>query len=150
VVEEVVDDGTGRTIRPRWTVRVTAPEELPFEEGDDLCVVGCSGREVEIREVIASEDGDVHVVLAVTKLVTARPKERPPHDQAPTDTAWRGLSVAFIKRSAAGIARLKSSNVWNKDGPGAWLTHRRPGGPLATLPRGDADVDDVPLVEAST
>jgi hypothetical protein len=149
-IEAVEDTGTGRATRPVWTIRVTDPEVLPFDVGDGLCVVGCAGREVTIQELIDTEDGEVHVVLSVTSLVKRRPQEPHPHDLAPVDEALVGESVAFVKRSASGIAHMKSRNVWATDGPGAWLTHKRPGGRLATLPLGDSDVDDVPLVEAGS
>jgi hypothetical protein len=38
--------------------------------------------------------------------------------------------VGFTGVSYGGLARRKSSKVWNDDTPGAWLTHRRGGGVL--------------------
>ena len=44
-----------------------------------------------------------------------------------------------------GISRTKSYKIWRADGPGAWLTHGRPGG-VASQVLGE-DRDDVEAVE---
>ena len=77
---------------------------------------------------------------------TKRPAEPFPHSMAGADPQWRTREVAFAKSSAEEITRRKASKVWERTGPGAWLTQSRPGGVLATLPVDDTDVDDVPHI----
>ena len=59
------------------------------------------------------------------------PRRHIPH--AASDVL-RDTDVILLKHVASGLARVKSQRVWNRTGPGAWLTHQAPRGPKADLP----------------
>jgi hypothetical protein len=61
-----------------------------------------------------------------------------------------GTEVGLIKTTLDGLSRKKSFKVWNKRGPGAWLTHGSPGGVAAQVSDGDQnDVAAVAQAEAA-
>ena len=56
-----------------------------------------------------------------------------------------GQEISFVTVTRDGISRTKSFKIWHADGPGAWLTHGRPGGVASQV--GASDGDDVKAVE---
>jgi hypothetical protein len=44
----------------------------------------------------------------------------------PLDGRWNGRSVTFLALGEPGFAYMKRKMLWDRDGPGTWLTHRQP------------------------
>jgi hypothetical protein len=56
-----------------------------------------------------------------------------------TDPRLRRRQVVLVKPSMDQISRRKSQLIWNKNVPGAWLTHALPKVLSSRLPRGVAE-----------
>ena len=50
-----------------------------------------------------------------------------------------GEVVTLVPASTEGMLRRKSTKIWSRNTPGAWLTHSKPSGPRADLPAEVAD-----------
>lgn len=124
-IVSVVDEAEGRGRRPVWTVVDPIGGPLRLREGSNVCVVGLARRTATIRSIHDSADGSRKYELEITGWKTT------PNDAASLEHV--GTSVAFVKQSADNINRMKSMRIWSADGPGAWLTHRRPGGRRARI-----------------
>ena len=65
----------------------------------------------------------------------------------PANTNWVGEDAAFVISDAASLTKRRSQAIWRaKDGPGAWLTHRRRPVPVETGEDGtafEALLDDI-------
>jgi len=132
-ITAVRDEGTGYAKTPVWTVVAPGNVPLRVREGGDLCVAGLSARVVRVRSIEERRDGTLELVVEVTKLKTR------PHGDAgtvlvATDPRLRGTRVTLLPTSKDGISRLKSQRVWEREAPGAWLTHAPPAGSRAELP----------------
>lgn len=144
-----VDDlaeGT-RGTRPMWTLRDTTNAPLRLRAGSHVSVVGFPGRHGQICSIEEAADGARMIEVEITALKTRRADAPPPHDLRPTDAAWLGEYVTFVKKPAGDIARQKARAIWDTTGPGAWLTHRRPGGAFAQVTDTDDDIDDAVEVQ---
>lgn len=132
-ITAVVDQGQGRGRRPVWTIRdpIGGQLQLRLSEGSSVCVVGAPKRTAKIRRIEDSIDGSREYELEIMAGKTV------PDDAC--DTARVGVDVAFVRESAHSINRMKSYRIWNHQGPGAWLTHRRPGGPRMRVPEEAAE-----------
>lgn len=144
---QVSDIGTGRTTRPIWKVKDSCNRQLRLRVGSRVSAAGFRQRQGEIRTLESTAEGDLIVEVELTALKTNRVRGPGVHALSPTDTSLIGREVAFVAAPADSISRMKSRRIWAKDGPGAWLTHRNPGGIRASVPQGDSD--DVADVRAA-
>jgi hypothetical protein len=135
--------GKGPT-RPVWVVRDEADRQLRLRPGTTVCVVGAARRTARIRQITEAASGALDVEIEIENLKTRNANLPSPHDLAPNSADLVGCDVALIQTSYDGLSRRKSTRVWNKLGPGAWLTHAAPGGVLAQ--HADVDHDDVAAV----
>ncbi len=75
--------------------------------------------------------------------VTARKTNKKPgpgiHAGPPNDSSLARQIAAFVTAPSDSISRTKSFRMWNKEGPGAWITHGTPGGVRAQIPEDDGD-----------
>jgi hypothetical protein len=128
-----------QTKQRRW--RVVVDSELPtrFREGGTLRVAEHPGREVQLLAMEALEGGGTSMLVEVTKAKTAKNGLL-----AGEDPKLRGETVTLLRVSDGSISRSKGWSVWQKDGPGAWLTHSRPTSLRARLPEEvEDDVDAI-------
>ena len=137
--------GRGRPpTRPVWVVRDDADRQLRLRTGSEVCVVGVRSRTGRIRAFRDTDDGALEVEIEIQGWKTCRPELSSPHDRTPNDLSLVGCEVGLVKTTLDGLSRQKSFKVWNKRGPGSWLTHARPGGVLAQV--ADVDQNDVQAV----
>ncbi len=123
-VEEVKE---GRVTHPVWTLKVRDLYPLRVREGAHLCVAGAARREVHVQSIVPAGPGELRVqveVVAQFKDVSGAVYTRV---YPASDRRYIGRVVRLLPTSMESIPRLKSSAVWNKDVPGAWLTHAKPG-----------------------
>jgi hypothetical protein len=138
--------GRGRaSTRPVWVLRDEADRPLRLRTGSDVSVVGVPNRKARIRELRETDDGALEIELEIINLKTRKADLASPHNLAPKSEDFVGEEIACVTVTRDGISRTKSFKIWRAEGPGAWLTHGRPGGVAAQV--GGADRDDVDAVE---
>ncbi len=49
-----------------------------------------------------------------------------PLGRDPRDKFWKGKTVTFLDLNDPGFAFRKRKMLWDRSGPGTWLTHRQP------------------------
>lgn len=130
--------GRGRPpTRPVWIVRDESDRQIRLRTGSEVCVVGVRGRTGRIRAFTETDDGALEVEIEIHGWKTRRDGLPSPHDRPPNSPTMVGTEVGLIKTTLDGLSRKKSFKVWNKRGPGAWLTHSPPGGVAAQVSEGD-------------
>jgi hypothetical protein len=127
----VRDEGTGRKSIPVWTVESNGDLPLRLREHSAMCVVGLRGRELRIREIERSSAGLYRFELEVTSLKKEVAAANVP---AANSKKLNGRRIVLVKPSMDQVARRRSFLIWNRDLPGAWLTHRVPHTLAADLP----------------
>ena len=116
-IEAVWDEATGGT-RPVWRIR------------DPLGAHATSGRSCVCVVGLPKRTGGSGLDDRPTGLGCSRSRSSVGR-RSPTcrDQDHVGTTLTLVADSGAGISRVKSMRIWSTDGPGAWLTHQRPGGP---------------------
>ena len=150
VIVHVSDDapphtGRGRApTRPVWLIRDEADRQLRLRTGSEVCVVGVRGRTGRIRSFRDTDDGALEIEVEIQGWKTRRADLPSPQDRSPNDPSLVGCKIGLIKTTLDGLSRRKSFKVWNKRGPGSWLTHSTPGGVEAHV--ADVDQNDIQAV----
>ena len=135
---DVWDEGQGRKTCPVWVVESNGDLPLRLREDSELCVVGLRDRRVRIRSFEKTPEVRYRFELEVVGLPTV---PRGNSNVLPAkDPRHKGQSIVLVKPSMDQIARRKSRMIWNRDVPGAWLTHSVPQVLEADLP-GDIGED---------
>lgn len=133
-ITQVHDEGTGRKTIPVWTIEGDGSGPLRLREGNKVCVADVPKRTGTIRQVDQLPSGRRRYEVEVTGWLLEKRlpgRRRIPHAAS---EALKDTDVILLKHVASGLARVKSQRVWNRTGPGAWLTHQAPRGPKADLP----------------
>jgi hypothetical protein len=133
-ITAVRDDGEAKKTRPVWTVSQPFATQMRLRLDSRVCVLGDAKREAIIRDLRNGPSGGYEFDVEITNRKKAIAGGTGMDAVPPADQRWIGEEVIFVKMSAEGIARQKSIRVWKKDGPGAWLTHAKPGGVLSQPP----------------
>jgi hypothetical protein len=132
-IVEVSDEGEGRKHVPVWVIESNGDLPLRLREDATLCVVGLRGRHVRIRNIERIDGHRYRFEVVVTSLVT-EPRDNDGSVLAATSPKLKRRRVVLVKPSMDQIARRRSGLIWNRDVPGAWLTHRVPKVQEADLP----------------
>jgi hypothetical protein len=143
-IVSVADQGSEKETRPIWKILDQADRQLRLQVGSWVSVVGFKERGGCIRSFDDQKNGNTIIEVEITSRKTNRKPGPGVHSLAPNNPRWKGRTVAFVSAPADTIPRMKSRRVWRSDGPGAWLTHRKPGGPVGSL--AEDDRDDVSIV----
>jgi hypothetical protein len=138
MIVDVRNEGTGRKTIPIWVVESHGDLPLRLREDAEVCVVGLPSRKLRIREIEKTEDQGYRFELVVTSLIKG-PRDNDGSVLEATSPKLKRKNVVLVKPSMDQIARRKSMLIWNRDVPGAWLTHAVPKVPESTLPRGVAE-----------
>lgn len=138
-ITAVTDEGVGRRTTPVWTIRSSDATPLRVRAGTDLCVVGLPRRVVRVREV-DGEPGQRTIVVEVTGLKLAAFDEDGCAVPAAADRSLLGAAVMLVPVFGTGISLRKRQKVWERGGPGAWLTHAAPP-PRRRRARRDGEAD---------
>lgn len=133
MIVDVRDEGEGRRTVPVWVVESAGELPLRLREGSAVCVVGLTSRELRIRSIARTGRG-YRFELVVTSLVTV-PRNNDGSVLPAASPRLKRRKVVLVKPSMDQIARRKSRLIWNRDVPGAWLTHAVPRVPEANLPQ---------------
>jgi hypothetical protein len=147
-ITTVADEGTGRAVRPIWTLKSSTAGPTRLRAGSTLCVAGCPKRELRVRRILDRlPDGSMAIEFEVTALKTIPRTAGGPKVLPAIDPRLMGTVVTLVPVPADGIAERKASKVWQHGVPGEWLTGRMPGGRKAELP--DEVADDLRRAEAA-
>ena len=119
---DVWDEGERRKTCPVWVVESTAELPLRLREDSELCVVGLRDRRVRIRSIEKTPALRYRFELEVVGLPTV-PRGNDGSVLPANDPRHKRRKVVLVKPSMDQIARRKSGMIWNRDVPGAWLTH---------------------------
>jgi hypothetical protein len=132
-IVKVRDEGRGRGTEPVWVLEDLAPGPLRLREGSYVCVVGVPKRTGTIRHIEPTAHGGRRYEVVITGWKRAR-HEAGRAIPAAHDPTLVGHEVLMVEATAAGLVRRKGQRVWERNVPGAWLTHAAPKGPVAQLP----------------
>ena len=133
-ITEVHDEGPGKKTIPVWTIEGAGNGPLRLREGSRTCVVGIPKRTGSIRRIDQLPDGRRRYEVVITNwLLDKRLPGRRVIPHAASDSLV-GEEVSLFADVASGLSRVKSKRLWDRTGPGAWLTHQVPRGPRADLP----------------
>ena len=135
----VNDVGNNRSTRPVWLIHDSADRQLRLRVGNRVACVGYRKRQGVITDIRQDDEGQVEIEVEITGRKTNRIPGPGIHAIPPNDQGLVGEIAAFVAAPADGISRTKSFRMWNNDGPGAWITHRPPGGVRAQLHEDDGD-----------
>jgi hypothetical protein len=137
-IVEVRDEGEGRRTVPVWVIETTVDLPLRVREDSSLCVVGLRSREVRVRDIERIDSSGYGFTVVVTKLITV-PRNGDGSVLPAVSARLKGRRVVLVKPSMDQIARLRSRRVWQRDVPGAWLTHAVPRILAAEMPEDVAE-----------
>lgn len=143
-IVEVEDIGVGRQTRPIWTICDTAPRQLRLRVGSRVAAHGFAKKNGRVVAVEQEDNGNLLISVEILGQKTNRNPGPGIHRLASKDKSLVGETAAFVTAPAHGISRSKSFRIWDREGPGAWLTHHNPSGRGAWVE--DDDSDDVARV----
>ena len=129
--------GTGRSVKPMWTLRIEIGENLRIREGERYAPLMGPLHGIQIRNVTVVDSNNLEVLAEWTDRKTV-PLEYPLENRA-IDPEWEGHRVMFVPKDSSEFDKSKSRAVWAaSNGPGAWLTHG-----VAPVPVDANVVDDI-------
>jgi hypothetical protein len=137
-IVDVRDEGEGRRTVPVWLVETHGDLPLRLREDGEVCVVGLPSRKLRIRQIEKMGGQGYRFELVVMSLIRG-PRGNDGSVLEATSPKLKRKKVVLVKPSMDQIGRRKSMLIWNRDVPGAWLTHAVPKVPESTLPRGVAE-----------
>ena len=130
----VRDESTSRRTTPIWTIEGEGSGPLRLREGNRVCVADTPKRVGTIRSIEPRPNGQRRYEVEITEWKTEQRlpgRCRIPHA---TSEVLKDTRVILLKHVSSGLSRVKSQRVWDRTGPGAWLTHQVPRGQKADLP----------------
>lgn len=136
---EDISDST-RKKRPVWTIDSTAGGPMRLRRGSGVCVAGIPNRGGRVRSVDPLPGGGRRFEVEITEWKTARPTDPAfPGLPAAHDQTLIGDDLTLLAGNLGGISIRKMQRVWERDGPGAWLTNGN-GAPPGRSRRAKGDV----------
>jgi hypothetical protein len=121
-IVDIQTTGSGRSRHAVWVVEEDLERPLRVREGDKLAQAGYKKREAILLEGDTAR-GRRRFQLEIVKGI--QPGEGP-LGRVPNDPRWEGKTVTFLSLSDQWFAVIKAQNLWDRTGPGTWLTHRQP------------------------
>jgi hypothetical protein len=120
----------GKAVSVYWTVESDGTLPLRLREGATLCPIGFTNQKLQILDIVRVDAKTNRFELEVTDL-----KKKAGFGELPaSDKRLVGEPVTLVPPPMDGISRRKSQSIWDKDGPGGWLTHAVPKGKGMDLP----------------
>ena len=100
-----------------------------------MCVAGIPNRSGLIRSIERTLGDGREFEVEITGWKQARPTDPDfPGLLAAHDLAHEGTEVTFLNTSGSSLADRKRFLVWERQGPGVWLTHREASPPSVGQP----------------
>lgn len=122
-IVDVLVEKQGRAQRAVWVVEEEIQRPLRTRPGKKLVQAGYPKRAAVLRPVLVSASGprrfELEIVAGIREGAGLLGRD-------PTDKRWKGKSVTFLSLNDPGFAFRKRKMLWDRTGPGTWLTHRQP------------------------
>ena len=118
-IVRIEDESEGRRTRAVWVVESDATFPLRVRPGDILAQAGYPKRKVEVREIVEGSQSSRRFELAV---ISGIREGQGLLGRIPLDQRWNGKIVTFLALGEPGFAYMKRKMLWDRDGPGTWLT----------------------------
>jgi hypothetical protein len=138
-IVQIIDESVGRKTRAVWVIEQDAGRPLRIREGGIVLQAGYPKRKAELRRSDEAASGRRRFELLITAGIRAGEGilGRPP-----LEGSWKGKTVTFLSLEDPNFAIRKRGMLWDKSGPGTWLTHRQPWeDTAATAAEDDRDLD---------
>ena len=113
-VVAVQDAGSGRKKRPIWTIDEDLSRPLRARIGDKMVQAGYGNRRAELRRVLLSGKGLNRFQVEIVEGKTGA-----------LEPSWKGKTVTLLSLNNPGFAFMKRKMIWDRTGPGIWLTHKQ-------------------------
>ncbi len=122
-IVKILDESEGRKTRAIWVIEEDSERPLRVRLGDGVVQAGYPKRKAELRDVSVTSRGPRRFEL---EIVAGIRKSEGPLGREPLDARWKGKTVMFLSLNEPGFAFMKRKMLWDRTGPGTWLTHRQP------------------------
>jgi hypothetical protein len=122
-IVKILDESEGRKTRVVWVIEEDADRPLRVRLGDGVVQAGHSKRKAVLRDVQEAERRPRRFEL---EIVAGIREADGPLGREPLDGRWKGKTVTFLNLNEPGFAFMKRKMLWDRTGPGTWLTHRQP------------------------
>jgi hypothetical protein len=122
-IVKIEDESQGRRTRAIWIIEEDEARPLRIRRGDGAVQAGYSKRKAVLENIIENPRGPRHFALAIVAGIRVAGG---PLGRQPLDPRWKGKMVTFLNLNEPGFAIMKRKRLWERNGPGAWLTHRQP------------------------
>jgi hypothetical protein len=140
-ITAIRDESEGRKTRAIWIIDEDERRPLRVRSGDKLVQAAYSSRKARVRDI--TEDAKGHRRLEL-EIVAGIREGGGALGRKPLDRWWRGQTVTFLALGEPGFAFMKRKMLWDRTGPGIWLTHRQPREETPTsAAEDDNDIDAV-------
>ena len=134
------DESEGRKTRAIWIVEEDWARPLRLRLGDLIVQAGYPKRKAEIRHIF---ERPTHPRRFELEIVNGIREGDGPLGHRPLDGRWKRKSVTFLSLGEPGFAYMKRKMLWERDGPGTWLTHKQPWENWSIAGEDDYDTDAV-------
>ena len=134
------DESEGRKTRAIWIVEEDWARPLRLRPGDLIVQAGYPKRKAEIRHIF---ERPTHPRRFELEIVNGIREGDGPLGHRPLDGRWKRKSVTFLSLGEPGFAYMKRKMLWERDGPGTWLTHKQPWENWSIAGEDDYDTDAV-------
>jgi hypothetical protein len=122
-IVKVQDESEGRKTRAIWIIEEDSERPLRMRLGDVVVQAGYPKRRAALRDVTEGSRGPRRFGL---EIVAGIREGDLPLGRDPLDGRWKGKTVTFLNLGEPGFAFMKRKMLWDRAGPGTWLTHRQP------------------------
>lgn len=123
--------------RATWVIEEDLRRPLRLREGSKLTQAGYPGRTAELLRIDESARGPRGVRLEIVKGVL---DGQGPLGRNARDASWKGKTVTFLSLPQPDFAERRRMMLWDRQGPGVWLTHQQAREAMATV-AGEDDLD---------
>ncbi len=122
-IVKILDESEGRKTRAIWVIEEDAERPLRVRLGDGVVQAGHPKRTAVLRDVREAARAPRRFEL---EIVAGIREADGPLGREPLDARWKGKTVTFLDLNEPGFAFMKRKMLWDRTGPGTWLTHRQP------------------------
>jgi hypothetical protein len=122
-IVKIEDRSEGRKTRAVWLIEDSGAHPLRLRIGSRIVQAGYPKRKAELLDILETAPGTRRFALEITAGIR---EGEGPLGRPPLDGYWKGKSVAFLSLNDPGYAFRKRKMLWDRTGPGTWLTHRQP------------------------
>jgi hypothetical protein len=121
-IVNILDESEGRKKRAIWVIEEDLARPLRVRLKDELVQAAYAKRTAVLRHVPEAAPGNRRFELEICAGIR---EGDGPLGREPFDKSWKGKTVTFLSLNQPGFAFMKRKMLWDRTGPGIWLTHRQ-------------------------